>query len=72
MIKTSTPPPISYATEPRQLDDILAALDAMAVEAISKLQQSPAHSSAIDPEHAKIHGLLNALADLRCSLKLAA
>ena len=63
--------PISYATEPRQLDDVLAALDAMAVEALAKLQQAPAHSSPVDPEHARIHGLLNAVADLRVALKLA-
>ena len=71
-MKTPTLAPVSYATEPRQLDDVLAALDAMAVEALAKLQQSPAHSSAVDPEHARIHGLLNAVSDLRVALKLAA
>jgi len=70
MIKTPTIAP-SYATEPRQLDDVLAALDSMAVEALAKLQQSPAHTSAIDPDHARIHGLLNSVADLRVALRLA-
>ena len=70
-MKTPTLAPISYATEPRQLDDVLAALDAMAVEALAKLQETPPHSLAVDPEHAKIHGLLNAVADLRVALKLA-
>jgi hypothetical protein len=62
----------SYATEPRDLQDILSALDAMAAEALAELQQSPAHSSAVHPEHSKIHGLLNSVADLRVALKLAA
>jgi hypothetical protein len=43
----------------------------MAIEALAKLQETPAHSSAVHPEHSRMHGLLNALADLRVALKLA-
>jgi hypothetical protein len=69
-VKTPTLDKVSYATEPRDLDDVLAALDAMAVEALTKLVLAPAHFSAVHPEHARIHGLLNAVADLRVALKV--
>jgi ribosomal protein L30/L7E len=48
------------------LDDILSA-----VEALAMLVLAPAHSSTVHPDHQKIHGLLNAVADLRVALKLA-
>jgi hypothetical protein len=63
--------PISYSTELKRLPEILSALDSMAIEALAKLQETPAHSSPVDPDHAKIHGLLNSVADLRVALKFA-
>ena len=63
--------PISYATEPRDLDDILAALDAMAVEALAKIVQQPGRHSSVDPGHAKLCNIESAIADMRVSLRLA-
>jgi hypothetical protein len=53
----------------RTLADVLQDLDERAVEVIAMLQKSPAHSSSVHQDHAKIVGLLNAVADLRVALR---
>jgi hypothetical protein len=63
--------PISYATELKQLDDILSALDAMAVEALAKIGLQPGRHSSVHPEHARLNSLELAIADLRTSLRVA-
>jgi hypothetical protein len=67
----STIAPNQFSNLPIELASVLQGLDDQAGVALDLLQQAPAHGSATHPEHSKIHGLLNALADLRCSLKLA-
>jgi hypothetical protein len=63
--------PNQFADVPHQLADVLQDIDDRAVGALDLLQQAPAHSSAIHPEHSRTHGLLNALADVRVALRLA-
>jgi hypothetical protein len=63
--------PNQFSDAPRELADVLQDLDDRATEALDLLQQAPAHSSAVHPEHSRLHGLLNALADVRVALKLA-
>ena len=63
--------PISYATEPRDLDDILSALDAMAVEALAKIVMQSGRHSSTHSEHVRLCTLENAVADLRVALRLA-
>jgi hypothetical protein len=63
--------PNQFSDVPRELADVLQDLDDRSMEALDLLQQAPAHSSAVHPEHSRLHGLLNALADLRVALKLA-
>jgi hypothetical protein len=64
--------PNQFPNVPRELADVLQDLDDQAAVALDLLQQAPAHGSATHPEHSKGHGLLNALADVRVALKLAA
>jgi hypothetical protein len=62
--------PNQFSNLPIELADVLRDLDDKAAVALDLLQQAPAHGSATHPEHSKIHGLLNALADLRVALKV--
>jgi len=63
--------PNAFTEKPRELADVLKDLDDSAAEAISMLQKASAHGSTAHPDHAKIVGILNAVADLRAALRLA-
>jgi hypothetical protein len=64
--------PNQFSNVPRELADVLQDLDDRATQALDLLQQALAHSSAVHPEHSRLHGLLNALADVWAALELAA
>jgi len=49
--------PNQFPNVPRELADVLQDLGDRAVEALDLLQQAPAHSSAVHPEHSRTHGL---------------
>jgi hypothetical protein len=71
-MKTAALSPLDYTTEPKQLDDILSALDAMAVEALAKISLQPGRHISIDPDHARLCALESAIADCRTAVRLAA